>query len=112
MASRAIAIVADQFPGQGQDKRYWTTFLNQDTAFFQGIERLAELTQHPAFFFSVRKIRRGYYEATGVLISLPPYGRADHAMIEEYARRIESKLMMFPSNWLWTHNRWKELNED
>src|SRR5882672_3172571 len=32
---RAIAIVADQFPGLGSDKRYWTTFLNQDTAFFQ-----------------------------------------------------------------------------
>jgi Kdo2-lipid IVA lauroyltransferase/acyltransferase len=112
LGSRAIAIVADQFPGQGQDKRYWTQFLNQNTAFFQGLERLAELTQFPAFFFSVKKIKRGYYEATGELISLPPYDRADHAMLERYAGRIEHQLMAFPSNWLWTHNRWKELSQD
>jgi KDO2-lipid IV(A) lauroyltransferase len=112
LESRAIAIVADQFPGQGQDKRYWTKFLSQNTAFFQGIERLAELTQYPAFFFSVRKIKRGYYEATGTLVSLPPYENADHAMIEVYAQQIEKKLREFPDNWLWTHNRWKELDAD
>ncbi len=107
-----MAIVADQFPGQGQDKRFWTKFLNQETAFFQGIERLAELTQYPAFFFSVRKIRRGYYETTGTLVSLPPYENTNHEMLEKYASLIEKKLEDFPSNWLWTHNRWKELEED
>lgn len=109
LESRAIAIVADQFPGQGNDKRYWTNFLNQNTAFFQGIERLAEITQYPAFFFSVKKVKRGYYEATGALVSLPPYENASHFMIEEYARLLEKNLREFPANWLWTHNRWKEI---
>jgi len=111
LESRAIAIVADQFPGQGQDKRYWTKFLNQNTAFFQGIERLAEITQHPAFFFSVKKIKRGYYEATGTLVSLPPYENTSHFMIEQYAQQLENKLEEFPANWLWTHNRWKEFEK-
>lgn len=112
LESRAMAIVADQFPGQGQDKRYWTKFLNQETAFFQGIERLAELTQYPAFFFSVRKIKRGYYETTGTLVSLPPYDSTNHEMLEKYAGLIQKKLEDFPANWLWTHNRWKTLKED
>lgn len=107
--SRAIAIIADQFPGQGQDKRYWTKFLNQDTAFFQGIERLAELTQYPAVFFSVKKIKRGYYESTGTPITQPPYERDGHELLNTYACMIEEKLEQQPSNWLWTHNRWKEL---
>jgi KDO2-lipid IV(A) lauroyltransferase len=106
--ARAIAIVADQFPGHANDKRFWTSFLHQETAFFQGIERLAELTQHPAFFFAITKVKRGYYEAEGSLISLPPYEKIDHRMLEEYARKIEKKILEFPGNWLWTHNRWKD----
>jgi len=110
--SRAVAIIADQFPGQGNDKRFWTKFLHQDTAFFQGIERLAELTQYPAFFFSVKRIKRGYYEATGTLVSLPPYEKANHEMLVKYAELIENRLEEFPENWLWTHNRWKDIQTD
>ena len=47
---RGVAIVADQFPGHDNDKRYWTTFLNQDTAFFQGVNQLSYMTQYPVFF--------------------------------------------------------------
>ena len=55
---RGIAIVADQFPGLDSDKRYWTHFLHQDTAFFQAINQVALLTQYPAFYAAVKKIKR------------------------------------------------------
>ncbi|NJM25259.1 MAG: lipid A biosynthesis acyltransferase [Bacteroidia bacterium] len=70
---RGIAIVADQYPGYKKDKKYITSFLNQETAFFYGINQLAVMTQYPAVFIHVKKRKRGYYEATLKLIAAPPY---------------------------------------
>ncbi len=51
-------------------------------------------------------------KTTGTLVSLPPYGSTNHEMLEKYAGLLEQRLEDFPANWLWTHNRWKELEED
>ncbi len=106
---RAIAIVADQFPGQGQNKRYWTKFLHQDTAFFLGIGQLAVLLQYPVFFFKVKKIKRGYYETEGLFISSPPYEKASNSMVDAYANVLEKSIQEYPDGWLWSHNRWKTI---
>jgi len=105
---RGIAIMADQFPGHWHDKKFWTTFLHQRTAFFMGVSQLAYITQCPAFFFSVKKIKRGYYETEGVLISVPPYEKESEKIVEEYAKEVEKSIRANPSSWLWSHNRWKD----
>ena len=107
---RGIAIIADQFPGQGQNKRHWTKFLHQETAFFYGIGQLAVLTQYPVAFFSVARVKRGYYEAEGTMISLPPYEQGSNKMVDEYARMLEKSIQKYPDNWLWSHKRWKSLS--
>jgi hypothetical protein len=53
---------ADQAP-VSTDKRYWTQFLGQDTAFYVGAEQIARATRLPVLYVRVRRIRRGYYEA-------------------------------------------------
>ena len=58
---RAIAMNADQAP-VSTDKRYWTRFLGQDTAFYIGAEQIARATRLPILYVGVRRIRRGYYE--------------------------------------------------
>lgn len=105
---RGVAIVADQYPGQGQNKRYWTKFLNQDTAFFQGLGQLAVLTQYPAFFAAVKKIKRGYYEIALVPVSQPPYEKDSYVMIDNYAKATEKMIRENPDGWLWSHKRWKD----
>jgi KDO2-lipid IV(A) lauroyltransferase len=105
---RVIAIVADQFPGIDSDKRYWTTFLHQDTAFFQAINQIALLTQYPAFYAVVRKIRRGFYELELIKIAEPPYDKKTFRVVDSYARATEEVIARYPENWLWSHNRWKK----
>lgn len=105
--TRATAIMADQFPGHHNDKRNWITFLNQETAFFQGIEGLAQLTQMPVFYFSVRKLKRGFYEAEGMLLASPPFSKGRHEVIERYVYETEKVVRANPDGWLWSHNRWK-----
>lgn len=105
---RVIAIVADQFPGHENDKRYWTKFLNQDTAFFQSINQMAALTQYPALYAAVRKIKRGYYELELIKIAEPPYDKENFHVVENYVHATEKLIRAHPDGWLWSHNRWKK----
>jgi KDO2-lipid IV(A) lauroyltransferase len=109
---RGVAIMADQFPGLDRDKKYWTTFMNQETAFFLGLGQLAYITQYPAIFFGVRKIKRGYYEAEGFVVSQPPYEKESQQIVEDYVKATEKIIRQNPSGWLWSHNRWKRKRED
>ena len=104
---RGVAIMADQFPGHARDKKLWTKFLNQNTAFFLGLSQVAYMTQYPAVFYGVRKIKRGYYEAEGFVVSRPPYVKDSQQIVEDYARAAEKIINQYPAGWLWSHNRWK-----
>jgi Kdo2-lipid IVA lauroyltransferase/acyltransferase len=105
---RGIAIVADQYPGYGRDKKYTTTFLNQETVFFYGVHQLAMLTQYPIVFYEMKKVKRGYYETTAIEIATPPYAKDSDRVTEAYVRAVEKGIRQNPSGWLWSHNRWKK----
>ncbi len=109
---RGVAIVADQFPGHDNDKRYWTTFLNQDTAFFQGVNQLSYMTQYPVFFAKMTHPKRGYYEAELIKIADPPYQKDNFDMIENYIKATEEVIKNDPAGWLWSHKRWKKKRTD
>ncbi len=103
-----LALLADQFPGLHHDKRYWTKFLDQDTAFFQGINQLSIITQYPVVFFVSRKVRRGYYECELINIANPPYLKNDLIIVESYIKATEKIIRQQPEGWLWSHDRWKK----
>jgi KDO2-lipid IV(A) lauroyltransferase len=105
---RAVAIVADQYPGKKKDKRFPLTFLGRETVFFEGANQLAILTQYPVVFAAVKKLKRGQYETTFIKIAEPPYGKTDTYIITSYAAEIEKLIHENPSSWLWSHKRWKK----
>ena len=103
---RAIAMNADQAP-VSTDKRYWTRFLGQDTAFYIGAEQIARATRLPILYVGVRRIRRGYYE-----VELKPLwdGREivpPNTVTERYARTCEIDVLERPADWLWSYRRWR-----
>lgn len=105
---RGVATVADQYPGYGRDKKFITEFLHQETAFFLGTNQLAQLSQYPAVYYKPKKIRRGYYEASPVIIALPPYPKDSQIVIEKYVQEVEKAIREYPPGWLWSHNRFKK----
>lgn len=105
---KGIASVADQYPGYESDKKYASTFLNQDTVFFYGTNQLAQLTQFPTLYYKVEKIKRGYYLSTPVVIGEPPYAKTSDSVIEGYVRELEKSIQQNPANYLWSHDRWKK----
>lgn len=105
---RIIATLSDQYPGYGRDKKYLTSFLNQDTAFFLGTNSLAQLSQYPAIYYKCVKRERGYYKAQAIIIAQPPYPKESLVVIEGYVKAVEDTIREYPAGWLWSHNRWKK----
>ncbi len=105
-AARVLALVADQTPPWDEEK-HWTCFLNQDTAFFVGADRIARIMRSPVFFVGIRRVRRGYYEARLELLAEPPYSGAGADIIERYARAAEAPIAPHPADWLWMYRKWK-----
>lgn len=108
---RALGIVADQSPRRKSPK-HWTKFLNQETAFFLGPEQIARTANYPAYFFSVKRIKRGYYTVELKPLAKPPYGKDEHTLLDNYARTTEELVMKDPAGYLWTHKRWKMKREN
>jgi KDO2-lipid IV(A) lauroyltransferase len=107
------AIVADQSPGW-RERKAWVNFLNQDTAFFQGIEKIAEMRDMTVFYVQMKRIKRGHYQLTFHPLGKPPYTPeylACNPIIKNYAEAVEKAIQEAPSDWLWSHKRWKEKRE-
>lgn len=104
--ARVLALAADQTPPWNEKKR-WSRFLNQDTAFFVGADRIARIMRAPVFFAGMRRLRRGYYETRLQLLAEPPYDGEDAGIIERYARAAESHIVRYPADWLWMYRKWK-----
>ena len=109
---RNIAIVGDQYPGYGHDKRYEATFMHQPTVFFSGPNQLALLTQYPVLYYAMRKVRRGYYETEIIELARPPYTKENTDVLNNYIKQVEAVIEKDPAGWLWSHNRWKTRHLD
>src|SRR5437763_16854 len=104
--ARAVAMVADQEPPTSEQK-YWTRFLNRDTAFYLGPEEIARVTRFPVFFISMRRTGRGYYEMRIEPLAAAGEVLSTGALTERYARLVEQQIHDAPSDWPWSHKRWK-----
>lgn len=107
----ATAFIGDQNPSNGKNA-YWTKFLNQDTAFMWGTEKIARKTNQEVWYLQVRKIKRGYYEAHTRLLCSNPAETKEGEITELLVRATEEDIMSQPENWLWSHRRWKYKKPD
>ena len=100
------AFIADQTPPP-DEHTYWTSFLNQETAFFTGPEKIAVKLDMAVVFVHIIKIRRGFYEIEASLISEHAKEESPYAITERHVRKLEEIISEKPEYWLWSHRRWK-----
>lgn len=104
---RIIGLIADQVPDI-PEQAYWTDFLHRDSPFYPGSERLARSRKMAVYFFDIVRVRRSYYEVTFRLIAEPPYDNLPlGAIMDGYRDVLEASIRRSPSDWLWSHKRWK-----
>ena len=98
--------ISDQIPSKG-DIKYWTTFLNQDTAVFTGAGKIASKYDMAMVFFHVQKVKRGYYNLNIELLFDHTAGLSEEVITEKHVRKLEDIIKEKPENWIWSHRRWK-----
>lgn len=102
----ATAFIGDQNPSTGKNA-YWTHFLNQDTCFMQGTEKIARKLDHTVVYLRIEKVARGKYVGHTEVLSDTPTTTVDGEITEAIVRAAERDILSQPHNWLWSHRRWK-----
>ena len=74
-----IGFIADQLP-KWENMHHWTTFLNHDTSFFIGAERIAKQVDAALYYVDVERVKRGYYQVRFRLMTLHPKEFPDYEL--------------------------------
>lgn len=97
---------SDQSP-QVSKTFHWQKFMGIETPVHTGAEMLAKRFDMNIIFLRVKKVKRGYYEATFEHLVDNPKEVPDYQISDEFLRRVEKQIYEAPEFYLWTHNRWK-----
>lgn len=100
-----LALANDQ--SAPAEKSYWVKFLNQDTSFFEGTEKIARQLNFPVVYLNIGVTGRGRYKLTLYPITLQPQQEEVGFIMKEHARLLEENIHQAPEYWLWSHKRWK-----
>ena len=99
------AFLSDQSPDP--NTATWCQFLNQDTAVFNGSEKIARKLNMAVFYGSLERVKRGYYILHSKLICEDASKTQVGEITESHLRLLENDIRKAPEFWLWTHRRWK-----
>lgn len=100
-------MAADQHPTK-TSLAYSTEFLGRETAFLHGPEKHARNNNYPILFADIRRKKRGYYEIELSVLIEKPDTLNEGEITRLYAAKLESVILENPSDWLWSHKRWKQ----
>ena len=98
--------ISDQIPAKG-DIKFWTKFLNQDTAVFTGVGKIAAKYDMAVVYFHIQKVKRGHYNLNIELLLEHTKGLSEELITETHVRRLEEIIREKPEYWIWSHRRWK-----
>jgi KDO2-lipid IV(A) lauroyltransferase len=103
---RAIAMLADQSPRTSEHQQV-LKFFGRDTAFYLGPEQIVRATRYGAIYVSLRRVRRGHYEAECRPLAEDGERLEPGEFTARYARMVEEDIRASPTEWTWGHRRWK-----
>lgn len=104
------AFLGDQSPNPSA--AIWTQFLNQDTAVFNGSEKIAQKLNLAVVYGCLERVARGKYVYHTKLICEDASTTQPGEITEKHIRLLENDIRKAPEYWLWTHRRWKHKKLD
>ncbi|GAL67847.1 lipid A biosynthesis lauroyl acyltransferase [Jejuia pallidilutea] len=86
---------------------YWQDFMGIHVPVHVGGEILAKRLDMATTLVKVKKVKRGYYEATFYDIIRNVNDYKDFDITKMALKRVEEQIREAPEFYLWTHKRWK-----
>ncbi|XMO86347.1 lysophospholipid acyltransferase family protein [Algibacter sp. AS12] len=90
---------------------YWQDFMGVEVPVHVGAEILAKRLGMVTLFLKVKKVKRGYYEASFTDIIRDAKDHKDFELTDLYLKRVESQIYEAPEYYFWTHKRWKHMGK-
>lgn len=97
---------ADQSPKKNK-AYHWNKFMGIDVPVHTGAEMLSKKLDLSVVFFSVKRVKRGFYETTFKTLTEAPNNFEDYKITDQFIALVENQIYEAPEYYLWTHKRWK-----
>ena len=97
---------ADQSPKKNK-AYHWNKFMGIDVPVHTGAEMLSKKLNLSVVFFSVKRVKRGFYETTFKTLTEAPNNFEDYKITDQFIALVENQIYEAPEYYLWTHKRWK-----
>lgn len=104
-----VYFLGDQRPPRRS--KFWSTFLNRETPFYTGFEKMAKKLNMAVVYMLIQKVSRGCYSARFELLYNNSNEIPDLEMTKKFIKTLENSIIDTPEYWLWSHNRWKHKRE-
>ncbi|MFY7900901.1 MAG: lysophospholipid acyltransferase family protein [Chitinophagaceae bacterium] len=102
----ALGLAADQNAGN-PNNAYWLPFFGKMVPFVKGPEKGAIAKNTAVVFGTYYRVKRGYYKCEFSLFTTEPASLPEGAITIALRDFMEQQIRLRPSNYLWTHRRWK-----
>lgn len=103
---KAIVMGFDQSPANPR-KAWWSEFLNQETAWYYGLEKWVHDYDLPVIYGHIYKDSRGQYTTRYEVVVNGSEGLEKGEVLSRCIALLEEDIRNHPSHWLWSHKRWK-----
>ena len=103
--------VSDQTPKKNK-AYHWKEFMGIKVPVHTGAEMLSKKLDMPVVFFSVKRVKRGFYETTFQVLADNPKKISDYEITDKFLKLVEKQIYEAPEYYLWTHKRWKHKKTD
>ena len=102
----ALGLIADQNPSFERNG-YWLNFFSKPAPFLIGPEKGAMRYKTAVVFVNIKKIKRGFYHFNCKVITEDGSQFKNGELTRMYRDFLEDGIKEDPSNYLWSHRRWK-----
>jgi Kdo2-lipid IVA lauroyltransferase/acyltransferase len=97
---------SDQSP-KASSAFHWQKFMGIEVPVHTGAEMLSKKYNMNIIFLKVKKVTRGYYEASFEVLSENTQNVPDYEITDKFLELVEQQIYEAPEYYLWTHKRWK-----
>ena len=102
----SLALAADQNPGDPSNG-YWMNFFGKPVPFTTGPAKGAVKNNTAVVIVGFKKVRRGHYAFTTTMLAEDGSLYSPEQLTVMYKNALEKIIREDPSNYLWSHRRWK-----
>ena len=86
---------------------HWQKFMGIEVPVHTGAEMLSKKYDMNVIFLKVKKVKRGFYEASFEILSENVQEVPNYEITDKFLKLVEQQIYEAPEYYLWTHKRWK-----